>query len=109
MIVTVQVKVSFLHAQGACPGCDTFSNVDNSMIHSKLILASANLDYVAIFMNLTFPVGSSDNATQCIDVIIIDDNILERNEIITVELDITSIGAGARNDVISITILDDDG
>ncbi len=71
--------------------------------------ATAGSDYVSVSMELTFPTGSSDGATQCLSVSITDDgDALEGDETITVTLattDTVSLGG----DIVIITITDSNG
>ena len=55
----------------------------------KIFISIANSDYVTVILSaLTFTSGQSSNnmPTQCIDLVILNDNILEYNETFMVQL-----------------------
>ena len=69
-------------------------------------------DYSGFNMILTFPVGSLDNDTQCLNVSIIDDDTaLEGDETFTVTLTLLTTGLGVTtgNTMTTITITDNEG
>lgn len=59
-------------------------------------------------MDFEFPADST-NDTECLYIFILDDDVVERNETFIVQLAISSFGARARDNLISITIIDNDG
>ncbi len=64
-----------------------------------------------VSMNFTFPVNSTDDATQCLNVTITDDVLLEGNETLTMMLALVSIEADViiGNEMTAITITDNEG
>ena len=71
--------------------------------------ATADTDFIAVTMSLTYPMGTTDGANdQCIDVTSVVDDLFEGDETFTVELtDLT--GAISTADMTTVTITDDDG
>ena len=69
----------------------------------------AGVDYISVSSNQTFPSGSTNNATRCINISISEDQAFEGDHTFTVILttDDTSIMLGTT--VTVITIIDDDG
>ena len=64
------------------------------------------LDYQPLFMQITF----TPNVTEaCLNITITDDTIYETQETFSVTLTTLDIGINLSPDVLSITILDDDG
>ena len=68
-------------------------------------------DYEMMSTNLTFPSGSMDNATQCFDVMITNDTLMEGDEtfIVTMTLRTTELGVTSSITTIRIRIIDDEG
>ena len=60
-------------------------------------------------MEISFPEGSRDGNTQCINVPITDDMALERNETFILSMTVTDGNATVGNTVITVTITSDDG
>ena len=48
--------------------------------------ALSDSDYASFSSTKIFPIGSSNGATQCMNIKILDDNVLEANEYFTVTL-----------------------
>ena len=67
-------------------------------------------DYISLSSStLVFPDGSNNGDIQCIDIVITDDEILERNEVFTVSLNAVTQNVMAVNAMTAVTIIDDDG
>ena len=60
-------------------------------------------------IELTFTSGSMDNVTRCVDISIIDDNALEGEETFTVALTTFEHNVVLGNDLLIVTIIDNDG
>ena len=56
-----------------------------------------------------FPAGSINGSTQCIDITITDDEVLEADETFTVTIDVTTPGVMEGNNMTTVTIIDNDG
>ena len=68
--------------------------------------AVAGSDYTPISSSLNFPVRSNPDSTQCVDISIISDDTLERDEAFAVELTVLSPGVRLGNNTTTITIRD---
>ena len=80
------------------------------MKHYTEFSAVVDSDYASLVPTaLMFPIGSTDQSTECIDVIITNDNALENNETFTVLLIGQSTHVFVRTARLSVTIIDDDG
>ena len=66
-------------------------------------------DFVGTTANLVFPAGSSTGATQCINIIILDDGVRERDERFTVMLMTFDPGVITGNNETTVVIIDDNG
>ena len=56
----------------------------------------------------TFTSGSSDGATKCVEVVLVDDSTFEGNESFTVTLTTANINVLLRTAVTTISLLDDE-
>ena len=61
------------------------------------LAALSGLDYIPSTSNLSFPAGSTGGTLLCVDISIIDDNVLERNESFTVTLSTMDPGVVIRD------------
>ena len=73
-----------------------------------IVTAVAGSDYTPVSMPLEFPAGSSHGDTQCIDVVILDNSILEDNETFTVMLDVITSHVMEGTSLTTVTIHDND-
>ena len=64
---------------------------------------------MTVSMDVVFPDGTSNGVMQCIDVTIIDDSEIERNETFIVILTASSPAVNLGSAVATITITDTDG
>ena len=88
------------------PICRTFKFKSVPLIS---VSAAAGVDYTSISVPLEFPVGSAANDMQCIQVIIMDNNMLEGDKIFTVTLNvISSLVMEGRNTTTTVIISNDD-
>ena len=69
----------------------------------------AGLDYTSVSFDVAFPSGSTDNATACVNINILDDDILEGDHTFTVTLTILDPDVMLDNNETTITIRDDEG
>ena len=69
----------------------------------------ASYDYMHHFSAESFPPGSSDNATLCVNITIRDDSALEENETFSVTLTFSAPSVMVTNPTATITIIDNDG
>ncbi len=76
---------------------------------TELITAMTSFDYVKIFSNEIFTSGSTDNATRCVDIFILDDEALEGNQAFNVTLTTLDLDVMLGTDMTTITITDNDG
>ena len=53
--------------------------------------------------------GSTDNATRCVDITIIDDDALEGNQTFTVTLTTSDLSVVILSDETTVLIMDNDG
>ena len=68
------------------------------------------MDYNTASKDISFPEGSMDGDTLCINVSITDDMALEGDETFTVTLTVTATGdATVGNTMTTVTITNDDG
>ncbi len=68
-----------------------------------------NSDYLHKSSDLIFTSGSTDNATRCVDISILDDGALEGNQTFTVTLTTSDPDVMLGTNVTTITITDNDG
>ena len=68
-------------------------------------------DYEAISTTTTFAAGSTDAETQCLNVTITEDALVEGDEtfIVTMTLLTTGVGVTTENDMSAITVMDNEG
>lgn len=72
--------------------------------------AGNDADYVGLSTTVTFPAGSVDNDTQCLNVSITDDDIaVEGDETFNVTLTESDDGVMTGDSMQIITIMDDEG
>ena len=78
---------------------------------SSIITAFSGDDYVFLSMELTFPPGAMDGATACVDVDIIDDNIVEGMEAfgLLLSLSATELDVVVGDAMTVVTITDNEG
>ena len=72
--------------------------------------ALSSFDYISVSSAEVFTAGSTDNTTRCVDITIIDNNVLEGDKTFTVALttadpDVMLLSAGET----VVTITDNDG
>ena len=70
--------------------------------------AVAGSDYEMTTMNLTFPISSMDTDTECLNITIMEDTLVEGEETFTVTLT-TGLGVTTGTDVTTVTIMDNEG
>ena len=70
--------------------------------------AIAGSDYGMTTMNLTFPISSMDSDTQCLNLAIMEDTLVERDETFSVTLT-TGLYVTTGNDITTIIIIDNEG
>ena len=75
----------------------------------SLASAIADADYGMANMDLTFPTNSGINNTQCLDVTITEDTVLEGAETFTVTLTTADTVVMLGNNEITVTIIDNEG
>ena len=73
------------------------------------VSALDDTDYTNTSMDISFPEGSMDGDTRCINVSIADDLALEEEETFTVSLTVTSGDIVMGNTTTIITIIDNEG
>ncbi len=71
--------------------------------------AFASSDYAIISSVLIFISGSTDNATRCVDISILEDNALEGNQTFTVVVATSDPDVMFQTSMTSVTITDNDG
>ena len=71
--------------------------------------AIVNSDYYNHFSTEIFASGSTDGATRCVDITIIDDDSLEGDQTFTVTLSTSDPNVVIVTSRINITIIDNDG
>ncbi len=76
-----------------------------------LVSATAGDDYENTTLVLIFPAGSIDSDTQCLNITINTDTLVEGEETFTVTLTLLTTGLGVftENDLTTVTIMDDEG
>ncbi len=67
-----------------------------------------NSDYNDLSYSVVFTSGSTDNAVRCVEIPILEDNVLEGNQTFTVTLDSSDPGALLGTLSKTITITDND-
>jgi hypothetical protein len=67
--------------------------------------AIAGSDYVSVSMDVVFPTGASNGATQCVSITITHDSAVEGDETFTVSLTTSSLLATPGNAMATITII----
>ena len=70
--------------------------------------ALADSDYNSISSSMVFPAGSTDNATRCVGITVIDDSALEGDQTFTVTLTTSDPGVILGTNIATITIIDND-
>ena len=78
------------------------------MLFPRTGTALAGSDYTPASIPLQFPAGSGHNDTQCIDVDILDNSILEDHETFNVMLDVITSHVMEGSVTTTVTIRDDD-
>ena len=91
-----------------------YSTAANMSLHIIVLLGSAKADddYTMISMDLTFPVNSEDGATQCLNVTVLMDFLVEGNETFTVTLTLMTAELGVTlgdTTLTNVTITDNEG
>jgi hypothetical protein len=82
------------------------------VVHDPLLyvpVAAADDDYITISEAVTFSAGSQDGDIECVDIFIVDDGALERNETFTLILTTSDPDVMLGNNVTTITIIDNEG
>lgn len=79
--------------------------------YCHVVVTMAGSDYRQVSTILTFPSGSSDDATVCLDVNTIDDDTLENPELLTIVLTTTEtyVTVDPAASQTTVTIVDNDG
>ena len=67
------------------------------------------MDYISNSTNQTFPSGSSDGATGCLNIAILEDEALEGNQTFTVMVTTSDPNVKIEVDTAVVTIVDNDG
>ena len=73
------------------------------------LAALSNSDFHTVYSMETFTQGSRNGAAKCINILIIDDNVLEGNQTFVVTLTTLDSNVILENTVTTITIMDNDG
>ena len=76
---------------------------------TKKLIAVSGSDYISIFSNQTFKIGSINGTTRCVFINILDDLSLEGNQSLHVILSIKASNVLLQQNVTVITVIDDDG
>ena len=74
-----------------------------------LYLATAIFDYTSGYFNKTFVYGSTDMATECVDIIIEDDGALEGDQHFTLMLSTVDADVIVQGNETFVIITDNDG
>ena len=79
--------------------------------HDCFSEAMAGSDYTSVASTevLTFSSASADSATRCVEILIIDDSALERDQTFTVILETSFPGVLLGNTETTLNIADNDG
>ena len=75
----------------------------------KVQTATDISDYSNGYFNKKFPSGSVDNATQCVDISVVDDDSLEGNQTFWLSLMTSDPNVFVGTNMTAITIIDNDG
>jgi len=75
---------------------------------SFIICVIGDIDYLENSTMLLFPSNSSNNAQECINILIVDDNILEPNQTFSVLLNTSDSDVNVQNGRLEIIIVDND-
>lgn len=70
--------------------------------------ALEGFDYVAMAYTKSFPIGSMNSATLCVNITIVDDEVLEENQEFFVSLSTKDPGVILESSETIITIMDND-
>lgn len=73
------------------------------------VSATGGSDYTGISSPLMFPAGSGDSAVQCVNISIVDDREVERDEIFSVGLTVVTSGVMLGNALTTVVIIDNEG
>jgi hypothetical protein len=75
-----------------------------------VLLATSNQDYQFAFTNIVLPPGTGNGDLRCLNITIIDDELIEGNEGFTVYLRLSTTTRGVRlgSSAVSVTIRDDE-
>ena len=73
------------------------------------VSAMTDADYTTASVDITFPEGSMDGDTRCINISVTDDMALEGDETFTVTLTVSSGDIIEENNMTTITIIDNEG
>ena len=86
-------------------------HVSTTSIHSLQLslLAVEILDYASGNFTETFQSGSTDNATECVNISIMNDSALEGDQDFTLILSTSDTNVHIARNTTIITIIDDDG
>ncbi len=74
-----------------------------------IIAAIGGYDYTSASSDLIFTSGSNVNAVRCVDISLLEDIALEGNQTFSVTLSTSDPDVMLGNDIITITITDNDG
>ena len=74
-----------------------------------LLLAKGNFDYTSVHFNKTFVSGSMNNDIKCMDISIINDGALERDQHFALILSTSDADVLIARNTTVITIIDNDG
>ena len=72
------------------------------------IIGLSDIDYINVYSTRTFSSGSSNGATQCVEVVIVDDSTFEGNKSFTMTLTTADINVLLRTAVTTISLIDDE-
>lgn len=84
--------------------------IDFTVLHTVHLFFTAmpSFDYINVSSNEVFEYGTSDGATRCVNIAIIDDELLEGNQTFTVTLTSLDSDVVLRDNMTTITITDNE-
>ena len=83
------------------------SKVSHWLMFSLIVSAVAGSDYESVSSSLMFPAGSINGSTQCINITITDDEVLEADETFTVTLTVETTRVMEGNTMTEVVIMPD--
>lgn len=71
------------------------------------VSSTADVDFVSLTQALTFLPGESVGTSRCLDITILEDEVVENNELFYVTLSFTGTVQAIQNTTANVTIYDD--